>query len=42
VHTLPQEIDRQIAHMKLQAMGITIDELTNVQKKYLVSWEGGT
>ncbi len=42
VITLPEEIDDQIAALQLQAMGITIDQLTPEQKKYLSSWEEGT
>jgi adenosylhomocysteinase len=36
---LPAELDRQIAAVKLESMGITIDELTFEQEKYLKSWE---
>jgi adenosylhomocysteinase len=42
VHALPKEVDREIAALKLKAMGITIDELTAEQAKYLSSWEEGT
>jgi adenosylhomocysteinase len=42
VYALPEEIDREIAELKLAAMGIKIDELTEEQKKYLISWEIGT
>jgi adenosylhomocysteinase len=42
VHTIPGEIDREIARLKLAAMGIRIDDLTAEQKKYLASWEEGT
>ena len=42
VHTLPEELDRNIAALQLKAMGIRIDSLTNEQKKYLASWEHGT
>jgi len=42
VHALPKEVDRQIAALKLHAMGIAIDELTAEQAKYLSSWEEGT
>lgn len=42
VYTIPEAIDREIARMKLQAMGITIDTLTDEQTKYLASWEAGT
>lgn len=42
VHALPKEVDQQIAALKLQAMGVQIDELTPEQAKYLSSWEEGT
>jgi adenosylhomocysteinase len=42
VHALPKEVDREIAALKLRAMGITIDTLTAEQAKYLSSWEEGT
>ncbi len=42
VYPVPEEIDREIARLKLEAMGCTIDELTGKQKKYLASWEIGT
>jgi adenosylhomocysteinase len=42
VHPVPQEIDKQVARLKLQSMGIKIDRLTLEQKKYLTSWEQGT
>ena len=42
VHTLPAEMDREIARLKLQAMGIDIDTLTAEQQKYLSSWDEGT
>jgi adenosylhomocysteinase len=42
VYTVPEEIDREIARLKLAAMGIKIDTLTAEQKKYLASWEMGT
>lgn len=42
VYALPDEIDREIAKLKLDAMGIRIDELTAEQKNYLSSWETGT
>nr|MBA3415186.1 adenosylhomocysteinase [Chloroflexia bacterium] len=42
VYTVPEEIDREIARLKLQAMGIEIDQLTAEQERYLTSWEGGT
>jgi adenosylhomocysteinase len=42
VYNVPEEIDREIARLKLKSMGITIDHLTPEQKKYLASWEMGT
>jgi adenosylhomocysteinase len=42
VYTVPEEIDREIARLKLQAMGVEIDALTPEQEKYLTSWEEGT
>ena len=42
VYTLPSEIDKDIAALKLNAMGMTFDELTPEQSKYLNSWESGT
>ncbi len=42
VHALPKEVDREIAALKLHAMGIRIDTLTPEQDKYLNSWEEGT
>jgi adenosylhomocysteinase len=42
VHPVPQEIDKQVARLKLDSMGISIDQLTPEQKKYLTSWEEGT
>jgi adenosylhomocysteinase len=42
VYTIPEVVDRGIAQLKLDAMGIKIDELTEEQKKYLASWEEGT
>jgi adenosylhomocysteinase len=42
VYAVPQNIDRNIADLKLKSMGIKIDNLTSEQKKYLASWELGT
>ena len=42
VYSVPEKIDREIARLKLKAMGITIDNLTPEQRKYLKSWEMGT
>lgn len=42
VYTVPEEIDQRIASIKLQAMGVHIDTLTDRQQKYLNSWQEGT
>jgi adenosylhomocysteinase len=42
VYSVPAEIDRQIARLKLEAMGVQIDTLTPEQVAYLNSWEEGT
>jgi adenosylhomocysteinase len=42
VYPVPEDIDREIARLKLEAMGIKIDTLTEEQEKYLASWEMGT
>ncbi len=42
VHVLPEEVDQEIAALKLRAMGISIDELTSEMVEYLGSWETGT
>ena len=42
VYPVPDEIDREIARLKLATMGITIDELTEEQANYLASWNEGT
>ena len=42
VYPVPQEIDREIARLKLEAMGVEIDSLTPEQERYLSSWEMGT
>jgi adenosylhomocysteinase len=42
VYTVPEEIDRDIARLKLKAMGVEIDTLTDKQVRYLTSWEEGT
>jgi adenosylhomocysteinase len=42
VYPIPSEIDREIARLKLNAMGVTIDRLSPEQEKYLNSWEEGT
>jgi len=42
VYPIPEEIDREIARLKLAAVDARIDRLTPKQKKYLASWEMGT
>jgi len=42
VYPVPEEIDKQVARLKLQSMGINIDNLTAEQEEYLTSWEEGT
>jgi adenosylhomocysteinase len=42
VMRVPEEIDYQVASLKLQAMGLEIDTLTPEQRAYLESWERGT
>jgi adenosylhomocysteinase len=42
VHPVPEEIDKEVARLKLKAMGVAIDTLTAEQRKYLSSWEEGT
>ena len=42
VYSVPEEIDRHIALLKLEAMGVRIDRLTEEQTRYLNSWEEGT
>jgi len=42
VYAMPEDIDKEIARLKLKAMGISIDTLTPEQVKYLNSWEQGT
>jgi adenosylhomocysteinase len=42
VYDVPEEIDKEVARLKLASMGIEIDTLTDEQQKYLASWEEGT
>jgi adenosylhomocysteinase len=42
VYSVPEDIDAQIAKLKLSAMGVKIDKLSSEQKEYLSSWELGT
>ena len=42
VYGIPEEIDREVARLKLASMGIEIDSLTPEQQAYAESWESGT
>jgi adenosylhomocysteinase len=42
VFAVPKEIDESVSNLKLKAMGVSIDELTPEQQKYLGTWEMGT
>ena len=42
VHIMPDEIDREVARLKLEALNVQIDEMTPEQKRYVASWQEGT
>ncbi len=42
VHSVPEDIDKEVARLKLESMNVNIDTLTAEQAKYLASWEEGT
>jgi adenosylhomocysteinase len=42
VYSVPEDIDKNIARLKLKSMGVKVDTLTAEQHKYLNSWEMGT
>ena len=42
VFSVPEEIDRDVARLKLEAMGVAIDKLSREQEEYLASWSEGT
>ena len=42
VHEVPDELDREVAAIKLDAEGVAIDELSDAQREYMDSWEHGT
>jgi adenosylhomocysteinase len=42
VYVVPEEIDREIARLKLETLGVAIDKLTEEQERYLASWDEGT
>jgi adenosylhomocysteinase len=39
VHPVPDEIDREVARLKLASLGVQLDELTDAQRAYLRRWE---
>jgi adenosylhomocysteinase len=39
VHPVPEAIDHEVARLKLGSLGVEIDELTDVQREYLTSWQ---
>jgi adenosylhomocysteinase len=42
VYEVPRDIDKEVARLKLHAMGVEIDALTDEQEEYLRSWTEGT
>jgi len=42
VFPVPEELDKRVAKLKLESMGIKIDRLTLEQEEYLASWSEGT
>jgi adenosylhomocysteinase len=42
VYTVPADLDKRVAKLKLESMGIKIDRLTPEQEEYLASWSEGT
>jgi adenosylhomocysteinase len=42
VHRVPPDVDRRVAELKLEALGVEIDALTAEQRRYLASWDAGT
>jgi adenosylhomocysteinase len=42
VHSVPPEMDELVARIKLRTMGLSIDELTPAQRRYLLDWQEGT
>jgi adenosylhomocysteinase len=42
VYPVPEEVDQEIARLKLDSRGVAIDQLTDTQQKYLASWDQGT
>jgi adenosylhomocysteinase len=42
VYSVPDELDKKVARLKLESMGVKIDKLTAEQEEYLASWNEGT
>jgi len=42
IHVLPEEVDNEIARLKLAAMNVKLDELTPEMLEYMNSWQSGT
>ena len=42
VYSVPEELDKRVAKMKLEAMAVAIDKLTAEQEEYLAGWSEGT
>jgi adenosylhomocysteinase len=42
VHDVPDELDREVAEIKLEAEGVAFDDLTETQAEYMDSWQHGT
>src|SRR5262249_31986048 len=42
VYDVPQDIDAEVARLKLESLGVRIDQLTDEQQRYLASWDMGT
>jgi adenosylhomocysteinase len=42
VYDVPEDIDKEVARLKLASLGVRIDELTDEQRRYLASWDIGT
>ncbi len=42
VYTVPVDLDKRVAKLKLESLGIKIDRLTPEQEEYLASWSEGT
>ena len=42
VYVVPEAIDREVARLKLEALGIHIDDMTDEQKRTSTSWQSGT